>query len=831
MNRMRLRVSKFDGPALSFAGGQYRWNQAEGPAAGEECGVGTLLDLPTAELTARAREVRAARMGTRVTYSPKVFIPLTRLCRDRCGYCTFATAPRHIESPYLSPEQVLAVAGQGAEAGCHEALFTLGEGPELRYAEARAWLDEHGYASTVDYLVAMARMVVEETGLLPHANAGAISREELAGLRTVAPSQGMMVESLREDLAAHRGAPDKVPARRLATLEWAGELGIPFTTGILVGIGESEADRVQALEAVAESHRRHGHVQEVIVQNFLPKPGTAMRAAPACDPEDHVRAIALARLILPPDVHVQAPPNLSDPDRLGSLLDAGIDDWGGVSPVTIDHVNPERPWPGVEVLRDATESRGLALAPRLTIYPEYAAEPGRWLDPTLAFAVQDRADADLLARDDPGAVWPERHQAAANVGTGAEVIQIGRRSTQWYSGADTHPSALVWATRRAASGTGPVAEVLAGVRLGQTPGEAELLTLFGARGPEVHAVAGLADDLRRRAVGDTVTYVVNRNINYTNVCTFKCTFCGFSKGPLSLNLRGRPYLLTLDDIAERTLEAAERGATEVCLQGGIHPSFDGEFYLDVVKAVKAAVPTIHVHGFTALEVTEGARRLGEPLADYLTRLKDAGLGSLPGTAAEILDDEVRAVLCPDKIDTQEWLEAHRTAHEVGLRSNITIMFGSVERPLHWVRHLLRTRDLQRETGGFTEFVPLPFVHMAAPIYLKRGARRGPTWRESVLMHAVARIAYHGLVDNIQASWVKLGHDGARQLLAAGVNDLGGTLMDENISRAAGAAHGQLITAEELQQLAASVDRTAAQRTTLYRRVEEPPVAHRRREVG
>jgi FO synthase len=804
----------------------------------------TLIDLPTDELTARAREVRAGATGTRITYSPKVFVPLTRLCRDRCGYCTFATAPRRVSSAYLTPDEVLAIASRGAEAGCHEALFTLGEAPEERYPEARDWLLAQGFASTVDYLVAMGRRVLEETGLLPHMNAGAVSRGDLARLREVAPSQGMMVESLRPDLAAHRGAPDKAPERRLATLETAGELAIPFTTGILVGIGETEADRLVALEAIALSHRRHGHVQEVIVQNFLPKPGTAMRSAAPCQPEDHVRAVALARLVLPAEVHVQAPPNLSDPARLGDLLDAGIDDWGGVSPVTIDHVNPERPWPAVQVLREVTEGRGLVLAPRLTVYPEYAAEPDRWLDPAVRFPVLDRSDAESLGRDDPGAIWPERHQAAANVGTGAEVVQIGRRSTAWYSGADAHPPPLLdtdsSATPSGGSHSDPqtnrcvgaVGEVLAGVRAGQEAGEAELVTLFAARGPEVAAVAGLADELRREAVGETVTYVVNRNINYTNVCTFRCTFCGFSKGPLSLNLRGAPYLLTLDEVADRAAEAASRGATEVCLQGGIHPSFDGDFYVDVVRAVKEAVPGMHVHGFTALEVTEGARRLGEPLAAYLTRLADAGLGSLPGTAAEILDDEIRAVLCPDKIDTEEWLEAHRTAHAVGLRSNITIMFGSVERPVHWARHLIRTRALQKQTGGFTEFVPLPFVHMAAPVYLKRGARRGPTWRESVLMHAVARIAYRGVVDNIQASWVKLGQDGARQLLAAGVNDLGGTLMDENISRAAGATHGQLVTPEELRDLAASAGRVARQRTTLYGAVDAPPpVPARQRAVG
>ncbi len=769
-----------------------------------------LLDLPLTELTSRARELRTS---TRITYSPKVFVPLTRLCRDRCGYCTFATAPAHLPSPYLSPDEVLSIAVRGAEAGCHEALFTLGEQPEDRYPAAAAWLREHGYESTVGYLAAMCALVLEETGLLPHANAGALSHDELALLRTVAPSQGMMIESLRPDLVAHRGAPDKDPARRLATLEAAGELAIPFTTGILVGIGESAADRLDALAAIASSHRRHGHVQEVIVQNFLPKPGTAMRAAPPCPPDEHRQAIALARLTLPAEVHVQAPPNLSDADQLGALLDAGIDDWGGVSPVTPDHVNPERPWPAIELLRAATESRGLGLAPRLTVYPSYALDPDRWLDERLHFAVLDRSDAEGLGRDDPGATWPERHAAAANVGTGAEVIQVGRRSTAWYSGADAAPPVLLPGPRLPVGG--PVAEVLAGLRAGQLPGVDELVTLFSARGPEVRAVAATADELRAEAVGDPVTYVVNRNINYTNVCTFKCRFCGFSKGPLSLNLRGAPYLLTLDDVAERAAQAWELGATEVCLQGGIHPSFDGDFYVDVARAVRDAVPDIHLHGFTALEVTEGAKRLGEPLADYLRRLRDAGLSSLPGTAAEILDDEIRAILCPDKITTDEWLDAHRTAHGVGLRSNITIMFGSVEQPVHWARHLVRTRELQRETGGFTEFVGLPFVHMAAPIYLKRAARRGPTWREVVLMHAVARIAYRGLIDNVQASWVKLGAVGAGQLLRAGVNDLGGTLMDENISRAAGAAHGQALDADAFAAIAASAGRRLVQRSTLY----------------
>ena len=752
--------------------------------------------------------------ATTVTYSPKVFIPLTMLCRDRCGYCTFAQSPARVSAPYLTPEEILVIATAGSRAGCHEALFTLGEFPEERYPVAGEWLREHGYQTTVEYLVAMCQLVLDETGLLPHANAGALGHEDLAKLRRVSPSQGMMIESLRPDLVAHRGAPDKTPERRLATLHAAGELAIPFTTGILIGIGEDRSDRIEALEAIAAAHERFGHVQEVIVQNFVPKADTLMRNHPACSIDDLVDAIRLARSILPPEVHVQAPPNLVDDP--GILIDAGIDDFGGISPVTADHVNPERPWPHLDTLRAVAESRGRNLAPRLTVYPEFAMNPRRWLDDNVRFAVLDRSDAESMGRDDPGATFPERYEAAANVGSGAEVVQIGRRSTAWYSGADRLPPLLVPAEPRA---TGAVAEALEGVRQGQEPGEAEIVTLFSARGTEVAAVAALADELRFAANGETVTFVRNRNINYTNVCTFKCTFCGFSKGPLSLNLRGKPYLLSNEEIADRVREADALGATEVCLQGGIHPDFDGDYYLEVCRTVKAAVPDMHVHGFTALEVTEGARRLGEPLPSYLARMRDAGLKSLPGTAAEILDDSIREVLCPDKITTNEWLDCHEMAHEAGLRSNVTIMFGSIEHPKHWARHMVRTRELQKRTLGFTEFIPLPFVHMASPIYLKRRARRGPTWRETVLMHAVGRIAYRGWIDNVQASWVKLGVVGAQQLLQAGVNDLGGTLMDENISRAAGAAHGQGITPDDFRAVVEPIGRTLRQRTTLYEPIQ------------
>jgi FO synthase len=762
-----------------------------------------LAHTPLDELVSEAGRRRDACFGTRVTFSPKVFVPLTMLCRDRCAYCTFAKPPARLEAPYLSPDEVLAIARRGAEAGCHEVLFTLGEAPEERYPPAREWLAARGYRTTVDYLVAVARLVVTETGLLPHANAGALDRSQLARLRAVSASQGMMLETLAARLGEpggpHHGAPDKTPARRLATLDAAGAARVPFTTGILVGIGETRAERLDALVAIARAHERHGHVQEVIVQNFLPKPGTAMHRAPACPPEEMLWSVAAARLVLPAGVHLQAPPNLAD--DLAALLAAGIDDWGGVSPVTVDHVNPERPWPALERLRAATEAAGHALAPRLTIYPEYVRDPETWIDPELRTAVLVRTDAEGLARD-----------------------------SAWVSGGEAAPPTLLPPSVPARAG-GAVGEVLEGVRAGQEVGVDEIVTLLSARGPEVVAVAAVADELRRGVVGDDVTFVRNRNINYTNVCTFRCRFCAFSKGPLSLNLRGAPYLVTLEEIQQRVVEALECGATEVCLQGGIHPDFDGDYYVDVARAVKAVAPGIHVHGFTALEVTEGARRLGMPLADYLVRLKEAGLSTLPGTAAEILDDEVRAVICPDKVTTDEWLEAHRVAHRVGLRSNVTIMFGTVERPVHVARHIVRTRALQKETGGFTEFVPLPFVHMATPIFLQGRSRTGPTFREVLLVHAVGRIAYHGLIDNVQVSWVKCGIEGARQILRAGANDLGGTLMDENISRAAGAAHGQELDEAEFRSITDPLGRRLVQRTTLYGRTRtagrrlRPPAEH------
>ena len=738
-----------------------------------------LLHSSSDELAARAFSKARATHGYVATYSPRVIIPLTKLCRDRCGYCAFAQSPAHVAAPYMNLDEVISVAREGLATGCTEAHFTLGERPELRYDDAARWLAARGYQSTVDYVANAAQMVLESTGLLPHINAGALYRHELEQLRLVSTSQDMMLESLAE-LPAHRLAPDKDPQRRLDTLRFAGELKIPFTTGLLVGIGESRKDRLVALEAVRASHEEFGQVQGVIIQNFLPEPGTAMASRPAPSDEEFHWTIAAARLVLPDTIHLQAPPNLSD--EPAGLLAFGIDDFGGVSPVTTDHANTVRTWPALGVLARECDGCGMMLAARLAVYPHYVGDTLEFLDENVRPAVLAHADASFLARNDG-----------------------------WFSGSAVTPPERP----RSLSRTSAVSSILAKYIPGDEFSREELMTLFRARDADFNAVADLANSVRQELVGDAVTYVANRNINYTNVCTFKCRFCAFSKGPLSLNLRGDPYLLTLDEISERVREAEAKGATEVCLQGGIHPKFDGDYYIDVVAAVRAGSPSIHIHAFSALEVFEGARRSEQDLASYLTRLKEAGLKTLPGTAAEILDDSVRAILCPDKINTDQWLEVHRAAHGVGLNSNITIMFGAVEGVDSWVTHLLRTRELQKETGGFTEFVPLPFVHMATPIFLKGRSRRGPTFREAVLMHAVPRLHYATLINNIQVSWVKMGVEGSRRILQAGANDLGGTLMDENISRAAGATHGQEMDVETLRSLVAPLGRPLHQRNTLY----------------
>jgi FO synthase len=731
-----------------------------------------LVAAPLEDLLAEARRLRPG--DGLVTYSPKVFIPLTTLCRDVCGYCTFARPPRRGERAFMPLDEVLAIARAGAAAGCHEALFTLGDKPELRYRVARAELAALGCETTLEYLARAARAVLDETGLLPHLNPGVMSADDLAALRDVSASMGIMLETAAARLAErgmpHWASPDKLPETRLETIGLAGEARVPFTSGILIGIGETRAERIEALLELRRLHEEHGHLQEVIVQNFRAKPGTRMADAPEPSLDEHLWSIAVARILLPSSVSVQAPPNLAYGD-FPRLLDAGIDDWGGVSPVTIDHVNPEAPWPEVERLREATRSRGLELAPRLPVYPRYL--DSVWVSPRVLPAALRRADALGLGREDG---WSPGEAGDVPFVVVRDALPLDSRDEL---------------------------------------GEDELVRLFHTRGHERQRVFAAADRLRREVCGDEVTYVVTRNIQYTNVCYFRCGFCAFSKGKLAENLRGPAYLVPLDEIVRRCDEAWERGATEVCLQGGIHPAFTGRFYLDVVRAIRGALPDLHVHAFSALEVWQGAATLGLPLDEYLGRLRAAGLGSLPGTAAEVLDDEVRRVICPDKVTTDQWLEVHAAAHRAGLHSNVTIMFGHVERPLNWARHLLRAREQQRRSGGFTELVPLPFVHMEAPIYLKGGARPGPTFGETLLMHAVARLALHPWITNIQASWVKLGPAGIREALSAGVNDLGGTLMNESISRAAGAEFGQEMPPEAMEDLIRSAGRAPRQRTTLY----------------
>ena len=734
-----------------------------------------------------AAALRDAAHGGLVSYSRKVFIPLTQLCRDVCHYCTFAHPPRRGEPAYLDTDQVLAIASAGARAGCREALFTLGDKPELRYAAAREALARLGHETTLSYLAAMAEVVWRETGLLPHLNPGVMTRADIDRLRRVSVSQGIMLESAAERLrrrgGPHFGSPDKDPASRLETMRAAGEAAVPFTSGILIGIGETRRERIESLLALRDLHERYGHLQEIIIQNFRAKPETRMAQAPEPDLDDHLWTIAVARLIFGPEMNIQAPPNLN-PDGLAQMIGAGINDWGGVSPVTPDHVNPEAPWPSLDRLAERTAAAGKLLVERLAIYPAYARVPEHWLDPALRTSVLQAIDVQGFARTD-----------------------------DWVPGAGTEPP--VDRRARPAFFVDPFAAIFDRAAAGEALGEAEILRLFQARDGAFDAVCRAANELRQRVNGDTVSYVVTRNINYTNICYFRCQFCAFSKGKLSENLRGRPYDLDLPEIRRRVAEAWERGATEVCLQGGIHPEYTGATYLGICHAIKEAVPGIHIHAFSPLEVWQGAKTLGRTVPDFLAELKSTGLSSLPGTAAEILDDEVRAVICPDKIKTAEWLHVMEAAHGTGLRSTVTIMYGHADRYEHWARHLLRIRALQAKTGGFTEFVPLPFVPMETPIFLKGRARRGPTWREAVLMHAVARLVLHPLITNIQTSWVKMGSDGAAFCLRAGANDLGGTLMNESITRAAGAVHGQEMPPESMEQVIRALGREPRQRTTLY----------------
>lgn len=770
---------------------QAAWEAEQIPAS-ELC-LALAGEEDTAALARLAGALRDRGHRNVITYSRKLFLPLTHLCRDVCHYCTFARTPKRVEQAYMPIETVLEQCREAEQLGCQEALLTLGEKPELRYGAAREALAAMGYSSTLQYVEAVAAAILSETSLLPHINAGCMTAGEIAGLRRVSASMGIMLESASERLCQkgmpHYGSPDKAPARRLETIALAGEAAVPFTSGILIGIGETRRERIESLLALRALHLQYGHLQEVIVQNFRAKPGTLMAGAPEPDLDDLLWTIAVARLVFGPQMNVQAPPNLS-PGVLPQLVAAGINDWGGVSPLTPDYVNPEAPWPHLDRLAGETRAAGKYLDQRLTIYPAFVQRAGRWLDPALHGPVMRQSDSAGLARRD--------HWAPG------EDAPVPREDAR-----------LLAPDYRPAAPDAGLQRILEDCRAGRELDETAVARLFEARGDDFTHVVRAADALRRSVCGDSVSYVVNRNINYTNVCYFKCQFCAFSKGSQHADLRGRPYDISGEEIARRCREAWERGATEVCMQGGIHPDYTGQTYLDILRTVRSATPDMHIHAFSPLEVAQGAATLGLAPGDYLRQLREAGLNTLPGTAAEILHDEVRDVLCPDKLSSGEWLEVMAAAHEAGFKTTATIMYGHIDRPRHWARHLLEIRRLQQRWGGFTEFVPLPFVHMEAPMYLRGRARRGPSFREAVLMHAVARLVFHGLIDNIQASWVKMGAQGVAACLQAGVNDLGGTLMNESITRAAGSSHGQEWAPAVMEAHIRTAGRVPRQRNTLY----------------
>lgn len=748
-------------------------------------------------LCSLAAEMRDAGHGRLVTYSRKVFIPLTRLCRDFCHYCTFATEPKNLEAAFLSADQAVEIAARGRELGCKEALFTLGEKPELRHRAALEALQNLGFSTTLEYVAHVAERVVKETGLLPHINAGCMTASEIAALRRVSASMGIMLESVSRRLCekgnVHYGSPDKDPSVRLQTMVEAGKAKVPFTTGILIGIGETRSERLESLLAIRDLHRDFGHIQEVIIQNFVPKADTKMaRAMPPA--HDEMRwTIAAARVLLGPGMSIQAPPNLN-PGRLQSLIEAGVNDWGGVSPLTPDHVNPESPWPLVEALGRESAAAGKLLQERLTLYPAYLSDPGAWLDPGVKGATLRLADGAGLAREDE---WLSGQ--SLDTPAGFQVTPIASTSA-------------VRAPRVSAAIRSILDRTLSGSKDLRVE---EITRLFEARGADFLAVCGAADQLRAAICGDAVSYVVNRNINYTNICGYRCRFCAFAKGKKNTEASEAPYVKSPVEVAELAREAWDRGATEVCLQGGIHPHFDGQTYLDICSAVHSAVPELHIHAFSPLEVKHGAETLGLSVGRFLQELKKAGLKTLPGTAAEILSDDVRAIICPDKLDTLEWRNIVETAHANGLSTTATIMFGHVDRYEHWGIHLLQILDIQRTTGGITEFVPLPFVAAEAPMYRQGLSRRGPTLREAVLMHAVSRLVLSPEIANIQTSWVKMGLQGASLCLQAGANDLGGTLMNESITRAAGARHGQEMKPEILEGTIVGCGREPRRRNTFY----------------
>lgn len=775
------------------------------------------------ELLTLASSVRDVANDGVITFSKKVFIPLSRLCRDRCHYCTFATVPHRLPAAFLDRDEVLEIARQGAALGCKEALFTLGDRPEDRWPQAAEWLSERGYESTLDYLRSVAIAVLEETGLLPHLNPGVMSWADLQRLRPVAPSMGMMLETTATRLweskdGPHYGSPDKEPAVRLRVLEDAGRVGVPFTTGILIGIGETPAERVESLFAVRRVHRQYGHIQEVIIQNFRAKPDTAMRAVPDASVIDLAATTAVARLLLGPGMRIQAPPNLID-GSFELLVRAGIDDWGGVSPLTPDHVNPERPWPFLDDLAKATADAGFELRERLTVYPSYVVGAERWIDPRLMPHVSALAAPDGIAVAEApvvGRPWQEPDSVVPSGRTSlhADIDTVGRSADRRGDFDTVYGDWSVLSAPVALPVSGDVAE---GLRIARSDPAALLhneeaaLALFSADGQALDELCRIADEVRSDVVGDDVTYVVNRNINFSNVCYVGCRFCAFAQRERDADA----YRLTVEQVADRAVEAWEAGATEVCLQGGIDPKLPVSTYADIVRAIKARLPEMHVHAFSPMEIVTASAKAGVSIHDWLAQLKEAGLDTIPGTAAEILDDDVRWILTKGKLPASAWIEVVETAHRLGIRSSSTMMYGHVDNPRHWLGHLRVLAQTQDRTGGFTEFVALPFVHTNSPIYLAGVARPGPTWQENRAVHAMARLLLHGRIPNIQCSWVKLGDDGTVAMLQGGCNDLGGTLMEETISRMAGSSHGSARTVTQLHTIAAAAGRRARQRTTSY----------------
>ncbi|GAA5613588.1 7,8-didemethyl-8-hydroxy-5-deazariboflavin synthase [Streptomyces platensis] len=798
-----------------------------------------LRDLCASAARVRDAGLEAAGRPGVITYSRGVFIPLTRLCRDKCHYCTFVTVPgklrRDGHGMFMSPDEVLDIARRGAEMGCKEALFTLGDKPEDRWPEAREWLEAHGYDDTLSYVRAMAIRVLEETGLLPHLNPGVLSWTDFQRLKPVAPSLGMMLETTAERLwsepgGPHYGSPDKEPAVRLRVLEDAGRSNVPFTTGLLIGIGETYEERAESLFALRRIQRAYHGIQELIMQNFRAKPDTAMRGMPDAELEELAATIAVARHIMGPSTRIQAPPNLVD-GEYQLLIDAGIDDWGGVSPLTRDHVNPERPWPQIDELTERCAAAGFELRERLPIYPEFLQRGEPWLDPRLLPHVRALADPEtgLAIEDAPvvGRPWQEPDEGFTMSSSGRTDLHHtidteGRTADRRDDFDEVYGD---WEALREAAAPGMAPERIdSDVRqaLAQAADDptrltdAQALALLHADGPALDTLCTIADELRRDTVGDDVTYIVTRNINFTNVCYTGCRFCAFAQRRTDADA----YTLSLSQVADRAQQAWDVGAVEVCMQGGIHPDLPGTAYFDIARAVKERVPGMHVHAFSPMEVVNGATRTGLSVREWLSEAKAAGLDSIPGTAAEILDDEVRWILTKGKLPTATWVEVIKTAHELGIRSSSTMMYGHVDQPRHWLGHLRLLAEIQQETGGFTEFVTLPFIHTNAPVYLAGIARPGPTTRDNRAVTAMARVLLHPHITNIQTSWVKLGTDGAAEMLRSGANDLGGTLMEETISRMAGSSYGSYRSIQDLIAIADLAGRPARPRTTTYAPVTE-----------